>query len=148
MENQRADNEDILEAKHVFVYGTLMWEEVAHGVITGRYRKAPAVLHGYSRKWVRYEWYPGIVPDSDASVNGWIWFDVSADDLRRLDEFEGDEYVRTQVTVQLDTGEELPVDVYRIRDERLEILETADWDEEQFEQHGLPEFIVSYPPSA
>jgi gamma-glutamylcyclotransferase (GGCT)/AIG2-like uncharacterized protein YtfP len=81
----------------VFVYGTLMYDEVSTRVVSGRYRRAPATLPGYRRCKVRGEEYPAIIADSAAAVDGIVWFDVSPNDLARLDTYEAQEYERIEM---------------------------------------------------
>lgn len=91
-----------------------MAPQMLHRVIHGRkepeaWQKAllrvqPAVLHGYRRHRVRGADYPGIVAASSSSsrssVLGTLVTGLTDGDLHRLDLYEGDEYVREQVSVR------------------------------------------------
>ena len=49
---------------NVFVYGTLMEDEVVQSVLGRRFESLPAVLAGYRRVCLKQRVYPGIVKDS------------------------------------------------------------------------------------
>lgn len=79
----------------------------------------PGLLHGHRRHRVRHADYPGIIPhkssssttttgttgkETEATVRGTIVSGLTDMDIRRLDIFEGDQYVRRKVKVQVLTG--------------------------------------------
>jgi gamma-glutamylcyclotransferase (GGCT)/AIG2-like uncharacterized protein YtfP len=86
---------------NVFCYGSLMFDAVWSRVVAGRYRAAPARVRGYRRFAVLGESYPAVVPWANAEVIGRMYFDVDAADVARLDLFEGAEYRRETVEVEL-----------------------------------------------
>jgi gamma-glutamylcyclotransferase (GGCT)/AIG2-like uncharacterized protein YtfP len=100
--------------KHVFTYGSLMFPEVWQRVVRGHYRAEPATLAGYSRHALAQRDYPGMVVAAElaARVEGVLWRDVDDADLARLDQFEGEQYERIEVTVQLATGLALQAGTY------------------------------------
>ena len=83
--------------RHVFTYGSLMFPEVWTRVVRGAYRPLPARVTGYARHGVRAETYPGALAAPGALLEGVLWLDVGADDLARLDRFEGPDYQRIAV---------------------------------------------------
>ena len=85
----------------MFCYGSLMFDAVWSRVVAGRYRTAAARVRGYRRFAVSGESYPAVVPWADAEVIGRVYFDVDAADVARLDAFEGTEYRRETVEVEL-----------------------------------------------
>jgi len=89
---------------HVFTYGSLMFPEVWSRVVRGDYRRDVARVSGYARRIVRDETYPGALAVPEATLEGVVWFDVAADDLGRLDRFEGEDYRRITVTAQCAAG--------------------------------------------
>ncbi|MEM0910763.1 MAG: gamma-glutamylcyclotransferase family protein [Pseudomonadota bacterium] len=105
--------------QHLFIYGTLAPGRVNHHVmegIPGTWQKA--TLRGvlFEEGWGSDLGCPGIVPDETAApVQGYVF---SSDKLhehwRRLDEFEGIEYIRQSVTVTLDSGDALSAYVYAV----------------------------------
>ena len=86
----------------LFVYGTLMDNELVVQLTGHRFRKVSAILDGY-RKEASVGGYARIVPDPDAHVEGEILQDVDRETLRTLDRYEdeGQLYRRTLVSVRV-----------------------------------------------
>ena len=77
----------------LFVYGSLMAEEVLKILLSGRVPKmTPAVLANYARHPVAGACFPAIVARAGASVEGRLLDGLSARDLSALDYFEDEEY--------------------------------------------------------
>lgn len=86
-----------MNANKLFVYGTLMVDDVMSAVLRRGVRdlvKRDAVLSDHCRYAVRGKSYPAVVPRLGGRVEGIIVEGITSEDLRRLDEFEGDEYRR------------------------------------------------------
>ncbi|KAK5938137.1 hypothetical protein PMZ80_009726 [Knufia obscura] len=105
-----------------FFYGTLMAPPVLHRVIYGTTTPEPwqsslttvrpALLQGYTRHKVKHADYPAILPHSTTppekepstplpSVRGTLVTGLTDGDIWRLDIFEGDQYTRQKVRVQI-----------------------------------------------
>ena len=87
----------------LFVYGTLMSEELMRS-LTGRgFPHRPATLIGYQRG-ISDAGYPFIVPSPGARVEGLLVERIDSESLRRLDlyEDEGRLYLRRTVDVLVD----------------------------------------------
>jgi gamma-glutamylcyclotransferase (GGCT)/AIG2-like uncharacterized protein YtfP len=84
----------------LFVYGTLMDDDLVARLIGRRLRKEAAALPGY-RKLAPAGNYPYIVSDAAASVTGFLLRGLDAAALAALDRYEdeGRLYRRTQVVV-------------------------------------------------
>jgi gamma-glutamylcyclotransferase (GGCT)/AIG2-like uncharacterized protein YtfP len=130
---------------NVFTYGSLMFPEVWTRVVRGAYRQATASAAGYRRFAVKEETYPGMVAVTDAAgaaisqVEGIVYFDVDAADVSALDEFEGGEYRRTEITIVLPNSERVGASTYLYLP--LEKLAVALWLPASFE---LPRFLEGY----
>ena len=126
-------------SRNVFTYGSLMFADVWTRVVAGRYESLAAALHGHARLQVRDETYPGMIEDVDAIVNGVLYLNVDADDLERLDHFEGVDYERRSVTVvdARGTSHEAQTYVYR----QVDRLLTLTWDPDTF---AMQRFIDTY----
>ena len=61
--------------------------------------------------------------------------------LARLDRFEGDEYQRKQLEVQLADAQSIEVWVYVIRPELGGRLSSTPWDRERFERYHLASWL-------
>lgn len=115
----------------LFVYGTLMSDQRAfHLLADAVTRSARAALTDADLHVV--SWYPLAVPGT-GMVHGEVHrldHQAYAAVLARLDEYEGDEYVRLVRPVQLPTGEQVDAWVY-LGDptpaQALPRLEHGDW---------------------
>lgn len=81
------------------IYGT----EKPEGYLKNSLEIQPAILHDYCRHHVKHADYPGIVAEQGKSVRGTYATGLSDQDIRRLDQFEGSEYTRQKVIVELPT---------------------------------------------
>ncbi|ETS77075.1 hypothetical protein PFICI_10949 [Pestalotiopsis fici W106-1] len=102
----------------------------------------PAVLHGYCRRRVKSNDYPGIIPDAAHDVRGVLVTGLTSANMYHLDYFEGPEYTREKVKVKLLTkvgddegkgnveGDEVETEVYVFK--HPERLETLEWDFHEF----------------
>jgi len=103
------------ESSTAFFYGTLMHPKILKRVIRNdgsHLSLCPAILFDFTRHRVKYAQYPGIVPYTkseklfkrelnreDKSVRGMLVTGLTKKDMARLDNFEGDEYARKEVSV-------------------------------------------------
>ena len=127
---------------NVFTYGSLMYDRVWSRVVTGHYARQNGVVQGFQRLRVKNEQYPGLIKGK-GYVEGVVYFDVSAEDMTRLDQFEGELYQRKVVEVVCDNGRGVTASVYVIRDLFRERLD-GEWSIAEFEQNGLAEFEAKY----
>ncbi|MET0963710.1 MAG: gamma-glutamylcyclotransferase family protein [Noviherbaspirillum sp.] len=126
---------------NVFTYGSLMFDEVWRKVVAGRYRSQAATLLDHRRHAITGVSYPAIVSMPGERVAGLLYLDVSADDLARLDAFEGTEYRRDALPVVLENGETVSAWTYVWLDHGR--LSDAQWLSEAFR---LREFLETYAP--
>lgn len=83
---------------HCVIFGQVNPEPWQKELISIR----PAILHGHRRHRVKGEDYPGILPAYPTSaVLGSVVTGLSEADIYRLDKFEGSEYEKRKVNVQL-----------------------------------------------
>ncbi|MCJ1465789.1 hypothetical protein MMC07_004408 [Pseudocyphellaria aurata] len=145
--------------RSAFFYGTLMAPQVLYRVCYGTPRPFsvqissltinPAILHAYSRHKVRFCDYPAIVlSSSTSSVRGTYVTGLTDADIGRLDLFEGSEYTRTTVKINILTqvgdeigegnveGEEVEVETY-VWTAGEELLEEGGWDFGEFTRDKL-----------
>ena len=129
--------------KNVFVYGTLMWDEIWNRIVHGTYQKIPAQLRGYKRLKIKEQNYPGLV-EGDGVVWGCVWRNVDKDDLARLDAFEEKYYKRVTEEIHDAKGQTMKAEVYVIQEAYASVLEDGEWDPGYFEAHGLKMFAQNY----
>ncbi|KAI9026560.1 hypothetical protein CLU79DRAFT_742322 [Phycomyces nitens] len=127
-----------------FFYGTLMLDSILLGVLCGSQATSdvkqkkkeslqlvPATLLGHRRFALKELPYPGvIVTNPEDQINGRLCCGLSAQDVMRLDAFEGSEYDRCTAVALVD-GERVPCQVY-IWIGGNEHLETYDWETDDF----------------
>lgn len=129
---------------NVFTYGSLMFAPVWQAVVSGRYDSAPALLAGYQRFAVSGEEYPAMKPDGENTVvSGVVYFDVSPEDVARLDAFEGEYYLRTTVKVLQDSNPVL-AEAYVLRPAFYGIASDQEWDLDGFAREGITRFLAQY----
>ncbi len=102
---------------NLFVYGTLKDETLRTRLLGRRVRALPARLRGFAVRAVRDADYPALVPAHGEVVAGLLLTGLDAGDLARLDRYEGSEYRRVPVRVEV-TERFQPAWVYLWRDRR------------------------------
>jgi gamma-glutamylcyclotransferase (GGCT)/AIG2-like uncharacterized protein YtfP len=128
----------------LFVYGTLMCEEIFEQV-TGTIPIArKAILKEFRRFSVKNEHYPGVVGQKGFQVEGLIYDNISEQSWDLLDSFEGDMYFRQEVEVHLENGKRLDAFVYVVKPEYTHLMGTYDWSYDRFMTSGKAQFVGGY----
>ncbi|MGQ9662282.1 MAG: gamma-glutamylcyclotransferase family protein [Kiritimatiellia bacterium] len=131
---------------HLFVYGTLMCEEIMRRVTGTTWRSCEAILEGYKRRTIKGEVYPGIVSDPHCSTRGRLYFDVPETAIQQLDRFEGQMYKRCSVEVHVaNTGERVSAQTYVLSESYRNRLGPDPWSFEAFLKNGKKRFLAEYP---
>ena len=120
MENYKMEN--------IFVYGSLMSEYIYKNVVNSThddYEKSSGILNNYKRVCVKNRIYPAIIQQQDSTVTG-ILKKVPVDHLGILDVFEGQEYKRELLEIQIGDSR-INAWVY-IWNKSINELEIKDWD--------------------
>jgi gamma-glutamylcyclotransferase (GGCT)/AIG2-like uncharacterized protein YtfP len=102
---------------NLFVYGTLLSKDIWTSIVSGDYSSDSAVLKGYARKKVTGKNYPGLIEQNGSTVEGQIYYDISEEDLIKLDEYEGEEYQRIKVSVFLASEKNIECFTYAFKRE-------------------------------
>jgi hypothetical protein len=136
---------------HRVIHGTHEPEKWQRDLITVR----PAMLQNYRRHKVRDADYPAIIPHQGSQVRGSLVTGLNEQDIRRLDVFEGSEYAREKVEVEVlknvsldqaapegpgqqkEAMEEVEADVYVWLEDPEETLEPEEWDFEAFKRDKM-----------
>ncbi|EME43479.1 hypothetical protein DOTSEDRAFT_72754 [Dothistroma septosporum NZE10] len=109
---------------------------------THKLKTCPAILHSHQRRKVKNADYPGLITQSNSSVWGTYVTGLTANDIWRLDIFEGDEYERRKVKVRLleesgeKEGEEVEAETY-VWISGEDRLEDSEWDFEEFRRDKM-----------
>ena len=98
--------------QRLFVYGTLLHDEVVRWVIGRVPASEPAVLNGYRRMRMFDKPYPVIRPAPADQVSGRILVGLNRRQLYQIDRYEGKEYRRKRVRVRLPDGSHRTVWTY------------------------------------
>ncbi|KAM2544543.1 hypothetical protein TB1_016215 [Malus domestica] len=125
----------------VFVYGSLMAEDVCRVLLNRVPQSSPALLNGYHRYSIKGRVYPAIVPVENKTVAGKVLLGITDPELHILDEFEDVEYERSTVEVSLmDTSESLLVQAY-VWSNKIDPNLYGDWDFEEWKQLHMKDFV-------
>jgi gamma-glutamylcyclotransferase (GGCT)/AIG2-like uncharacterized protein YtfP len=125
----------------LFTYGTLILPEVWLAVTGSPAKGVPAVLAEYARYRLRDHGFPGIIQQTGAVTPGILYDGVDAGAMDRLDRFEEDVYVRTEVVVTDGFGRSRRAQAYVIPQARREVLSSEPWDPERFRREEATAFL-------
>ncbi|MBN2806068.1 MAG: gamma-glutamylcyclotransferase [Prolixibacteraceae bacterium] len=132
--------------KPLFVYGTLLFPEVVKKLI-GKHVTQKAVLDNYRRIEIIERGqrlpYPALLPLAGARTEGMLLSGLTAQELLLLDEYEGEEYERTEVSVLTDTGT-CKAWCYVWKANHLAVS-GEDWDPEHFAANALSAWLQELP---
>ena len=130
---------------NLFTYGTLMVPEVMYHVTGGQYLAKPVTLHGYARYRIRDRVYPGVIPEHGSCVEGILYAGIDRKTLRRIDEFESDDYQRGRIKVIDSDGNNLDAWCYIISPGKRFMLSGCDWNAEEFRTKHLQAYLRRIP---
>ena len=107
----------------------------------------PAILPQYTRRRVRDCHYPAIIPSDEPGtcVRGTYVRGLTSDDQWRLDLFEGSQYERIRLRLNLldekgNKGEEMEAETY-VWAEDIMGLEDGEWDFEEFRKEKMGKWV-------
>ncbi|KAG9443290.1 hypothetical protein H6P81_014630 [Aristolochia fimbriata] len=125
----------------VFVYGSLMADEVVQVLLKRVPRSSPAILNGYQRFSIKERIYPAIIPVENKQVPGKVLLELNDIELKVLDIFEDVEYGRHAVEISLaGSFEKLPAQTYVWNNKDDPDL-FGDWDYEEWRQVHMEDFL-------
>lgn len=127
---------------HIFTYGSLMFDPVWRKLVKGNYPATKGVLFNYARRCVKEEDYP-VIFKANEKVKGVVYYDVSDEDTKTLDDFEGEFYERITVDIVTNT-QTIQAEVYVLKEAYFSIIDDTPWSEEAFEKEGMRRFLESY----
>ncbi|XP_027073071.1 AIG2-like protein D [Coffea eugenioides] len=126
---------------NVFVYGSLLADDVARVLLNRVPASSPAILHDYHRFSIKGRVYPAILPIENKQVSGKVLSGITPFELHILDEFEDVEYERQTVDVYLmDSSEKLQVSTY-VWSNKTDPKLYGEWDFEEWKRLHKEEFI-------
>ncbi|KAL2021897.1 hypothetical protein VTK56DRAFT_6492 [Thermocarpiscus australiensis] len=143
------------EPRPLFIYGTLCALPLLAWAMTGDATKVDevrpllrkAAVHGYKRCSLHGRDYPAAIRDTGSSVDGYLLTPKTTSQRRKLDDFEGETYKITPVTVTIldddgqPTGDNIEADMYVWdRDSDAVSLEDS-WDLDTFVRERLEDWL-------
>ncbi|MFH2132996.1 MAG: gamma-glutamylcyclotransferase family protein [bacterium] len=132
------------ETACLFCYGSLQLPAVMK-IVTGReFTGQPAWLKDFAMFRMKQAEYPGIIPRSGDTVGGILYRNLTKQDLRSLDAFEGEQYDRRQVIVSLEGDLRQTAWVYVVREERQNELTDETWTLSQFMANDYEQFMTRF----
>eukprot|EP00270_Netrium_digitus_P007820 TRINITY_DN2296_c0_g1_i1.p1 TRINITY_DN2296_c0_g1~~TRINITY_DN2296_c0_g1_i1.p1 ORF type:complete len:202 (+),score=48.81 TRINITY_DN2296_c0_g1_i1:64-606(+) len=90
----------------VFVYGTLLADEVVQVLLDRVPPSSTATVLDYHRHSIKGRQYPGVVPAKGQRVQGKVMFGLTEEEQNMFDAFEDTEYIRTLISAILPEGQE------------------------------------------
>ena len=129
--------------RHLFVYGSLMFDEVWGRLVKTRYEKLTTELHGYRRLKVKGDFYPGLVKSGNAITAGVLILNVKQQDISTLDRFEGEYYKRVSVEI-VAKDNEYRAEVYLFKNKFKHLLTNTEWDVHSFREKNIQLFLARY----
>ncbi|MCB2181761.1 MAG: gamma-glutamylcyclotransferase [Desulfobulbaceae bacterium] len=130
--------------KTLFAYGSLMCKDIMQEISACSLSHVAGTLKGYSRRCVKGEHYPALVPDAPGRVEGVVYRNVPDSAWKRLDRFEGEMYERRLVEIEINDGTIVPAETYVVHPEFLNRVDSADWDFADFLRSGKALFKQQY----
>jgi gamma-glutamylcyclotransferase (GGCT)/AIG2-like uncharacterized protein YtfP len=126
---------------HLYTYGTLQLPQIISQIVGRPVLGRPARLAGFARYRIRDRVYPAIVESPGAELEGVVYEGLAADELLRLDDYEGPIYERIAVQIEVE-GAALAACTYVLRPEHRARLSTEPWDLVSFEQEHLASYLA------
>jgi gamma-glutamylcyclotransferase (GGCT)/AIG2-like uncharacterized protein YtfP len=134
-----------MQSIHLFTYGTLMIPRVFQKVTGICPPSKPGVLFDYDCYRLKNQSYPGIVFKPNTSTRGIVYFDLTPENIKKLDIFEGDLYDRTCVSVALAASKIVEAFTYILKSGAEGFLSNHRWSKTEFETRYLNEFLEHDP---
>ena len=131
----------------LFVYGTLLNAEILECLLGYLPERSTAKVNGFQRLAVRDDVFPAVRPSSEFSVEGLLLTDLSGQDVRRLDEFEGEFYSRADAIAETNLGASA-CQLYVLKEAYYHWLDVVDWSNEEFRRNVLDDYLMMIRPPA
>ncbi|GKU87542.1 hypothetical protein SLEP1_g1931 [Rubroshorea leprosula] len=129
------------ELHNVFVYGSLLADDVVRVLLNRVPKSSVAVLHSHHRFSIKGRVYPAILPVENSKVTGKVLLGITGPELHILDEFEDVEYQRSSVEVSLmENSDKLQAYTYVWNDKNDPNL-YGDWNFEEWKRVHMEDFL-------
>ena len=143
----------MMPPKNIFVYGTLLFDEVVHALTGENCLTIPAKLIGYRRCRIedphREAVGPVVVRKKGACTSGKVLLNLSCESFRAIELFEesagGYEPVNSEVLCN--DGRLLMVTFYRAQNDLSPMIRSENWSEQDFQNAALRLYVENRIPS-
>ncbi|XAR69912.1 hypothetical protein NMG60_11001682 [Bertholletia excelsa] len=126
---------------NVFVYGSLLADEVVRVLLKRVPDSSPAILNDFHRFSIKGRVYPAILPVENKKVTGKVLSGITAPELDILDTFEDVEYDRHTVEVSLvDSSQKLKAHAY-VWANSIDPNLYGEWNFEEWREAHMNDFI-------
>lgn len=116
-------------AIHLFAYGSLTFKHIWLEVTGGENTCATAFITNIARKKLINKPYPGGIKTIGLQpLKGTLYFDLTVQQIKRLDDFEGELYLREQHEVTLENGTKEYAHIYLIKNIYRSLVSDEDWE--------------------
>jgi len=120
---------------NVFVYGSLLFPEIADGLCGQTVKSEAATLKGFARVAIKGADYPAIIPMKNSEVKGKVLLHLNEKAIGLLAFYEGNEY--KIVPVEVETDSVIINAIAFVWKAGYEFLEDIDWNKAQFKSESL-----------
>ena len=128
----------------LFAYGTLSFPEILGALLGRPIEGKPAQIIGYKNVRIRNRVYPGLII-GDSPVEGLLYSDISVDEFRLLNSFEGKFYVPEMAKARLADGQIFDATTYVIAKANLSKATNEVWNKKLFAQTYLERYLKIIP---
>ncbi len=125
--------------QNIFVYGTLLSPVILEKLTGKSFKTSEAVLFGYKRYCVKNCDYPAIIQQEGSKITGLMIENIDDSTLDLLSFYEGDEYVKERVTINLN-GKSTDAFTF-VWVHGNEFLENEEWDFRGFEKSSFEHYL-------
>ncbi|KAG6408219.1 hypothetical protein SASPL_131223 [Salvia splendens] len=126
---------------NVFVYGSLLADDVVRALLGRVPSSSPAVLPNHQRFSIKERVYPAIIPVEDKKVDGRVLLGITPPELHILDEFEDFEYERETVDVIVKDGMEKLIAYTYVWENKTDPNLYGTWDFEEWKVLHMDGFL-------
>ena len=123
--------------KHIFVYGTLLNDEILEHLLNFVPEKINATLFDFKRVQVKGAAYPAILPHIDSSVSGMLLCGLNKKHLTTLDNYETSHYQRQPVELILSDGKHIHSQTYVYKPKYYDHLSNEPWSNDHYRSKYL-----------
>lgn len=127
---------------NLFTYGTLIFADIWQCVVGHAAESTPAELSGYRVLRVVDDLFPVMIPGTtDDRASGVIYFDLTDQDLQRLDDYEAYLYERKEVHPVTEDGSSVACQTYLLREQYRCAATDEAWTTNWFVKHAKADYL-------